>query len=62
LKFLASDGGAQPRDVLRLALLETARLGRRGIPRIARLARGGPSPRPCCGSPFPRDVLRLALH
>ena len=29
-----------------------ARLGRRGIPDFARLARGGPSPRPCSGSPY----------
>src|SRR5439155_229238 len=28
---------------------------------VARLARGGPSPRPCCGSPSARDVLRLGL-
>src|SRR6059036_2617140 len=27
---------------------------------VARLARGGPSPRPCCGSPCARDVLRLS--
>src|SRR5881397_2387149 len=27
--------------------------------RVTRLARGGPSPRPCCGSPCARDVLRL---
>src|SRR5712692_3678306 len=33
-----------------------------GLPPRTRLARGGPSPRPCCGSQCARDVLRLALR
>src|SRR5712692_13572 len=33
-----------------------------GLHHTARLARGGPSLRPCCGSYCARDVLRLALR